>query len=102
MFVSTAATDYPSLYDGWMYPQNSLIKKIFDHQIHKLKESGIVDKFVDRREFEDEPDELLAVNFQFVLILFVILSLGVVLSIIIFIFERFSSLDPIRNVSQWP
>lgn len=77
-----------------MYPKNSFLTKIFDKKMKDLGEYGIIDKSLRRRKENSCQDDFPVVRFDFVTIFFLLLALGVILSLIILLFEllkKFSS-----------
>lgn len=87
--------------DGWMYPKSSILRKVFDDQILKLYEEGIVDKLLRSFEFPEEPSEFVPVNLEFVLILFITILIGIFLSFVIFVLEKFQ-INLFGYFNQWP
>ena len=74
---------------GWMFPQSSMLQPIFDHYMFQLYEKGHIHKLALKPDTQVcESNDLVPVNFSFVLILFVVLSLGIILSSLTLILEK--------------
>ena len=85
--------EYKPFTNGWMYPKNSLLQPLFDQYMLELYQTGIVQKIEKSYTFEkfcEEENGYIMINFDFVKILFIVLSVGVSTSIIIALYEKLS------------
>ena len=71
---------------GWFYPKNSILKPIVDEIFHRLMQGGIFDRQEEIEPFCAE-DQFVPVDFDFVTVFFVILSVGIPISILTFCME---------------
>ena len=100
-FSKAPVQGFPTLFDGWMYPKNSMLKRIFDHEILEIYERGIGDKLLKHHKNFQEPSEFVPVNFEFALLLFAILTIGVILSLCTFVLELFE-INIFGQFNLWP
>ena len=84
-----------------MYPKNSILKSLFDHQILKLFEGGIGDHILRKKEVPFEVSELVSVSFQFVMVLFISLGIGILFSLVALTLEKYG-FNIFGNFNQWP
>ena len=86
--------EYKPLTNGWMYPKNSLLQPLFDQYMLELYQTGIVQRIEKSHTFEkfcgEEGNGYIMISFGFVKILFIVLSVGVSISVIIALFEKLS------------
>ena len=84
-----------------MYPKNYILTKILDQEILDIYEKGIGDKLLKSYYVHQEPSELAAVNFEFVLLLFAALTVGVIISLFTFVLELFE-INIFGQFNLWP
>ena len=75
---------------GWLYPRNSILKRLVDKILLDLSQKGIERKIHEKyfgRSLECDSNPFLPVGFDIVLALFKILGIGCGVSIIFTIFE---------------
>ena len=85
--------EHKPLTNGWMYPKNSLLQPLFDQYMLELYQTGIVKKIEKKHTIETfctEGNGYIMISFGFVKILFIVLSVGVSISVIIALFEKLS------------
>ena len=85
--------DYKPFTNGWMYPKNSLLQPLFDQYMLELYQTGIVQRIEKSHTFEkfcEEGSGYIMISFGFVKILFIVLSIGVSISIVIALYEKLS------------
>ena len=85
--------EYKPYTSGWMYPKNSLLQPLFDQYMLELYQTGIVQKIEKKHTIETfctEGNGYIMISFGFVKILFIVLSVGVSISVIIALFEKLS------------
>ena len=74
-----------------MFPKQSILQPIFDQFMRHLYESGIIDKILKTHQVSCIPDPLNHIAFDFVMIVFVILILGVITAMILLCIELYHS-----------
>ena len=84
-----------------MYPKNSILRNIFDKQLLEMYEKGIFS-----RQFQTVPNDspqsvVVPVNLEFVLVLFIILIVGTIMSLVTFVLEKYGFNQPEIN-HHWP
>ena len=90
-FISVKIPDIPAMGFGWMYPYNSMLQLLFDDFTLSLVETGIYSQLDQRYESSNsncEKDNFTQVDFNFVTIMFNLLALGIIISIILLLFEH--------------
>ena len=75
------AHDIPTSNVGWMYPMNSMLQPLFDSCMQDLYESGITDRILKRLEDPCTTKSQFQISFDFVMVLFLILAVGIVLAL---------------------
>ena len=92
VFGMHTLTEFPNYPIGWLFPKNSILKPLFDWFYMRKREHGMIQKLHDeqynyKKDCATEPFN--SVDFQTVTLLFVLLSVGVLLAIILFIAEKY-------------
>lgn len=89
-FLKAPIQGVPNFPESWMYPRDSILQPLFDTYWIELIEFGIFDGITRKYQTPEHlclSDDTEAVNFSFVLLLFIILSVGICGSLIIFTLE---------------
>lgn len=89
-FTYNTLLDFPSLNTGYMYPNNSMLQPLFDKFWLQIDKEGVFDriKMTYQNAFPQcVLDPFQPVNFNFVLLIFWILWIGIFVSLVIFIIE---------------
>ena len=89
---------------GWMYPYQSILQPIFDKYLIEIMEAGIFDRVVEKYQPNQpvcEKNEIVPINIDCVAILFVILSIGIILSLFFHILENFG-INLLKTQINWP
>ena len=97
--LKTLAIEFPPDSIGWMYAKNSLLTKIFDHQMRIMAQNGVFEKRSRTKQL-DCHEELVTVNIGFVAIPFYILIFGCASSIIVLIFEKLKIIHKILQICR--
>ena len=77
---------------AWMFPFHSMLQPIFDQYMFEISEAGLVDRI---QQFYRpmlptcSAEKYNEVDFNFVLVVFGMLGVGVVLAVIVFVLELF-------------
>ena len=93
--------DYNKPFISWMYPKNSMLKSVFDHFMLEFYEEGIYDRLKRKNPQICQSDNFMPVDWKFVISLFVILFLGICLSLCTVVLER-GGIAIFGNFDQWP
>lgn len=96
--------DIPKSHEGWFFPNNSMLLPLFDNLWSYIHETGSIDRAIVK--YAGAPPNcpskgVVDVNFEFVLILFVILLVGVGLAIFSFFFEL-KGFNLTKYIKVWP
>ena len=85
--------DLPEFNKGktaWMYPQNSMLQPIFDKALFEMDESGVLARHDPMNGIAGRfcsNTEFIQVDFGFTAVIFILITSGAILSILIFIGE---------------
>ena len=84
--------DIPPMRQGWIFPKHSILQPIFDEYMVEILKGGIYDRMKTNYGSANEICEtrgMVPIDINFVAILFIILAAGIILSILLFILEKF-------------
>ena len=84
--------DIPPMRQGWIYPINSMLQPIFDQFMTEVLITGVFDRIktnLTPTYPACQSDEMVPIDINFVAIIFVLLAIGVLISILLFILEKF-------------
>ena len=84
--------DIPPMPQGWIYPINSMLQPIFDQFMTEVLITGVFDRIKTNLTPPYpacQSDEMVPIDINFVAIIFVLLAIGVLISILLFILEKF-------------
>ena len=84
--------DIPPMRQGWIYPINSMLQPIFDQFMVEVLNAGVFDRIrTNLRPSHPicQADGMVPIDINFVSILFILLAIGVLISILLFILEKF-------------
>ena len=79
---------------GWLFPKNSMLRTLFNHFYIKQQENGVISrlqKFHFKRDITCPHEPFNSIDFMTVAALFGLLPLGILGSLILFGFEKYSS-----------
>ena len=90
--------------NGWFYPYNSILQPLFDKYLLELFETGVFNKLLE--DFNDKnldcpAESYVKVELSFVIVIFCIFLGGVILSVVIFLFER-NGVELLKKDFKWP
>ena len=82
--------EFPKSASGWFYPYDSILQPLLDRYLLSLFESGVFKRIMktDAKDLECPVKPIVLVDLPFVLVTFCILLGGVILSMLIHLFER--------------
>ena len=86
-FTTSQVRDFPKMPYGWFYPKNSILRRIIDPFLHQFLEGGIFNR-KEKIEPDCVADEFVSVNIDFVTVFFVVLNIGISISILTFCVEK--------------
>ena len=84
--------DVPQMRQGWIYPHNSMLQPIFDQFMVEVLNAGVFDRIKTNLRIPRptcQAHGMVPIDINFVAILFVLLAIGVLISILLFILEKF-------------
>ena len=94
-FLIVPLKDYKPQTNGWMYPKNSLLQKLFDKYMLELYQTGVIrkmEKSFSPSKMCDEETGFIGMEFDFVSLFFVLLLIGLLLAIVICLYEKIKSI----------
>ena len=83
--------DFRPVTIGWMYPKNSLLQELFDRYMLELYQTGVIQKIENSFALSkmcDEEAGFTQMGFDYVRLFFVLLSIGLVLAMVIGLYEK--------------
>ena len=89
---------------GWFFPDNSMLQPIFDKFFIQLFEEGVYNRIKQKikpHQVDCPTENLAAVQFKFLIMIFASLALGILASLFIFIMEIKGLTDLIQTI-VWP
>lgn len=92
-FTKAKFYDVKDITQGWMYPKNSILQPMFDKFMLELTENGVLEQIEStffRKATCPDTQEFTEIDFDFVKLLFTLLSCGIVVAIIVLIWEKVS------------
>ena len=106
LFGTHALQEIPATSIGWLFPKNSILKPLFDWFYRRKREHGVVQKLYEE-SFKDKigcsaDAPFNSIDIQIVALLFLVLSVGIVLAVIMLSFEKtnftiFRPMEKFRN-----
>ena len=84
--------DMPPMRQGWIYPINLMLQPIFDQFMTEVLITGVFDRIKTNLTPPYpacQSDEMVPIDINFVAIIFVLLAIGVLISIFLLILENF-------------
>lgn len=103
-FAGIPFKSIPRTTAGWMFPKNSMLQPLFDKFMKELDETGVLDQIFKHHTMkrpECPQAEFSGISIEFSLILFIILAVGVIMSLGLFVLELFGV--PIMDFNRiWP
>ena len=87
--------DFKPVSTGWMYPKNSLLQELFDKYMLKLYQTGVIkgiENSISPPTICAEETGFTQMGFDYVRLFFAVLSIGLILAIIIGIYEKIKAI----------
>ena len=87
--------DFKPVTIGWMYPKNSLLQELFDKYMLELYQTGVIwriENYYASPNMCDEEAGFTQMGFDYVRLFFAVLSIGLILAIIIGIYEKIKAI----------
>lgn len=92
-YAVTTIEEIPTSPVSWMFPKNSILTPLFNKQMFELKKTGILDRLLTEHfkpmDFDCNTIQFVEIDFQLVLVLFITLILGAILSVLIVLVEQY-------------
>ena len=89
--LTVPLNDFKPVTIGWIYPKNSLLQELFDKYMLELYQTGVIQKiensFAMSKMCDDEAG-FTQMGFDYVRLFFVLLSIGLVLAMVIGLYEK--------------
>ena len=89
---------------GWIYPFNSMLQPLFDRHMLQLFEDGVYMRLKEAEMPQKSicnSNNLITVDFEFVILIFTILVLGIFTAIATYLLEKYGFGFYLQNIT-WP